>query len=227
MIAARPLVTVVVAVYNAERFLREALDSVLAQDYEPLEVIVVDDGSTDRSGEIARSYPRLRYLRQENGGPAAARNAAIAFARGELLAVADADDVQLPHRLSLQVGYLLEHPEVSVTLGRQEWITPPPGAARDRIWGDLDGVPLASMVARARAVREVGGYDPALRTAEDVDLLVRLRERGHRLAIVPEVVVHRRYHGGNLVAGRRQEPIPLALLKAKLDRDRARQPEQP
>lgn len=218
---ARPLVTVVVAVYNGERFLREALDSVVVQEYEPLEVLVVDDGSTDASGEIARSYPSLRYLRQENRGPAAARNAAIALARGELIAVADADDVQLPHRLSLQVGYLLEHPEVSVTLGRQEWITPPPGAVPDRVWGDLDGVPLASMVARTSAVREVGGYDPALRTAEDVDLLIRLRERGHRLAIVPEVVVRRRYHGGNLVAGRREAPIPPALLKAKLDRARA------
>ncbi len=119
-----PLVTVVMAVYNAEAFLAEALDSVYAQDYEPFEVVLVDDGSTDGSAAIAQSYPGLRYLRQENGGPSAARNAAIAAARGELVAVADADDVQLPGRLSVQVGYLVEHPEVAVTLGRQIWSTP-------------------------------------------------------------------------------------------------------
>jgi len=100
----RPLVSVVIPVYNAEPFLREALDSVLAQDYEPFEVIVVDDGSTDGSGTIARSYPEVRYLRQENQGPAVARNAGIAAAQGEFLAFFDADDVMLPNKLSVQVG---------------------------------------------------------------------------------------------------------------------------
>ncbi len=215
-----PLVTVVMAVYNAEAFLAEALDSVYAQDYEPLEVVLVDDGSTDGSAAIAQSYPGLRYLRQENGGPSAARNAAIAAARGELVAVADADDVQLPGRLPVQVGYLVEHPEVAVTLGRQIWSTPPPAAVPDRVWGDLDGVPLVSMVARKQAVLEVGGYDPALRTSEDLDLLIRLRESGHRMVVLPDVVVQRRYHGRNTLAGQGINPLPAGLIKAKLDRAR-------
>ena len=217
----RPLVSVVMPVYNAERFLREALDSVLAQDYEPFEVIVVDDGSTDGSAAILESYPGLRVIRQENRGPSAARNAGIAEARGEIVAVADADDVLLPHRLSLQVGHLVEHPEVTATLGRQVWITPPPDAVRDRVWGDLGGVPLATLVIWKRALVEVGGYDPAIRGPEDFDLLIRLRERGHRLAVLPEIVVRLRYHGQNLVAGRGRNPLPAALIKAKLDRERS------
>jgi glycosyltransferase involved in cell wall biosynthesis len=216
----RPLVSVVMAVYNAEAFLREALDSVFAQEYRPFEVILVDDGSTDGSGAIARSYPGLRYVRQENAGPSAARNAAIAEARGEIVAVADSDDVLLPGKLSVQVGYLIEHPEVTLTLGRQVWITPPPDAVPDRVWGDLDGVPLVSMVVRKQAVLEVGGYDPALRGPEDLDLLMRLRERGHRLAVLPEIVMRRRYHGRNLVAGQGRNPLPASLIKAKLDRAR-------
>jgi glycosyltransferase involved in cell wall biosynthesis len=216
----KPLVSVVTPVYNGEAFLRDALDSVFAQDYEPFEAIVVDDGSTDGSSAIARSYPAARYIRQENQGQSAAYNAGIEAARGELVALADQDDVQLPHRLSVQVEYLLEHPEVSLTLGRQEWIIPPPNAARDRVWGDLDGIPLASMVFRKQAVVELGGFDTALRTAEDTDLLVRLRERGHAFAVLPEVVVHRRYHGGNIDAGRRMTPMPASMIKTKLDRAR-------
>ncbi|MFL5886158.1 MAG: glycosyltransferase family 2 protein, partial [Thermoleophilaceae bacterium] len=87
--AARPLVSVLVPVYQGERYLAEALDSVFAQDYEPLEVIVLDDGSTDGSADIARSYGGVRYLHQENSGIAAARNAAIGAARGEIVAFLD------------------------------------------------------------------------------------------------------------------------------------------
>ena len=216
-----PLVSVVVPVYNVEGFLREALDSLFAQDYEPFEVVVVDDGSTDGSGAIARSYPGVRYLRQENQGPAAARNAGIAAARGEIVAFADADDVQLPTRLSVQVGYLIEHPEISATLGRQVWITPPPGAVPDVVWGDLDGIPAMTMVARRRTLAELGGFDPRLRGPEDTDLLIRMREGGHRFVVLPEIVMRRRYHGENLVAGRGDVVAPAALIRAKLERSRA------
>ena len=216
-----PLVSVVVPVYNVAGFLREALDSLFAQDYEPFEVVVVDDGSTDGSGAIARSYPGVRYLRQENQGPAAARNAGIAAARGEIVAFADADDVQLPTRLSVQVGYLIEHPDTSATLGRQVWITPPPGAVPDVVWGDLDGIPAMTMVARRRTLAELGGFDPRLRGPEDTDLLIRMREGGRRFVVLPEIVMRRRYHGENLVAGRHDVVAQTALIRAKLERSRA------
>jgi glycosyltransferase involved in cell wall biosynthesis len=216
-----PLVSVVVPVYNVEGFLREALDSLFAQDYEPFEVVVVDDGSTDGSGTIARSYPEVRYLRQENQGPAAARNAGIAAARGEIVAFADADDVQLPTRLSVQVGHLTERPEISATLARQVWITPPPGAVPDVVWGDLDGIPAMTMVVQKRTLAELGEFDPRLRGPEDTDLLIRMREGGHRFVVLPEIVMRRRYHGENLVAGRGDVVAPAALIRAKLERSRA------
>jgi glycosyltransferase involved in cell wall biosynthesis len=218
----RPLVSVVIPVFNAEPFQREALDSVLAQDYEPFEVIVVDDGSTDGSGTIARSYPEVRYLRQENQGPAVARNAGIAAAQGEFLAFFDADDVMLPNKLSVQVGYLLEHPEATVTLAKQGSIGAPPEMTRETAWGDLPDVQPTSVVLRRSTILEIGGFDPAVTPTDDLDLLIRLRERGHEIEVLPEIVMHRRYHGGNLVLGRGVDKgLPARLIKAKLDRERS------
>ncbi len=215
-----PLVSVVVPVYNGEAFLRDALDSVFAQDYEPFEVLVVDDGSDDSSGEIARSYPAARYFRQENRGASAARNVGVAAARGEFVANVDADDVVPPNKLSVQIGYLLDHPSVACVLGRQEWVDPPPGLVRDPVWGDLDGIPINSMVVRRSVLLEVGEFDEE--QGGDLDLLVRLRERGFEHVVLPDVVVRRGYHGGNLVAGRGLAPLPPSSLKAKLDRERER-----
>jgi glycosyltransferase involved in cell wall biosynthesis len=216
-----PLVSVVMPVFNAARYLREALDSVYGQDYRPFEVIVVDDGSTDGSGAIAQSYPGVRYLRQENRGPAEARNAGIDAALGEIVAFADADDVLLPGKLSAQVGYLLDRPETAATLARQVWIEPPPGAIPDAVWGDLDGVPAMSLVVWRQALLDVGGFDPSLRGPEDTDLLIRLRQGGFHFVVLPEIVMRRRYHGGNLVAGAPRGRSAALMVKAKLDRERS------
>ena len=217
-----PLVSIVVPVYNSEAFLQETLDSVFALEYEPFEVIVVDDGSSDESAAIAQSYADVRCIRQENRGPADARNEGIRSARGEFVAFVDSDDVVLPHKLSTQVGYLLDHPDVTATLGRQVWISPPPDAVPDLVWGDLDGIPPLSLVIRKAALLEVGCFDPALRGPEDTDLLMRLREGEYQFVVLPEVVMRRRYHGRNLVAGHRAVGRSFDLLKAKLDRDRTR-----
>ena len=97
------LVTVVVASFNGERFLAEALDSLFAQDYDPFEVVFVDDGSQDRTGEIAQGYA-VRYVHQENAGLATARNAGVAEARGDLVTFLDDDDVMPPNRILMQAA---------------------------------------------------------------------------------------------------------------------------
>ena len=119
MSEARPLVSAVMPVFNGEAFLVEALESLLAQDYEPFEVVVCDDGSTDGTADILRSYPTIRTVAQGNMGAAAARNAAIAVSRGTLVATFDADDHWPANRLTLQAEYLLEHPETGCVMGRQ------------------------------------------------------------------------------------------------------------
>jgi len=220
-----PLVSVVMPVFNAEQFVGDALRSVLAQDYDPIEVIAVDDGSTDSSAAIVQSFERVRYLRQPTrSGASEARNVGVAAAQGEFVAFVDADDVVPPTKLAVQVGHLLEHPQLACVLGRQHWMNPPSGLARDVVWGDLDGIPILSAVFRTNVLRELGLFDEE--KGGDLDMLVRLREAGRSFTVLPDIVLHRRYHGGNLVAGRGLTPLPPISLKEKLARERARRAQE-
>jgi glycosyltransferase involved in cell wall biosynthesis len=209
--------------YNAAAHIRTALESALAQDYEPFEVVVVDDGSTDETAEIVKSFPGVVYVRQENQGPAAARNTAVAHSRGEFVANLDSDDLLPPTRLSVQASYLLEHPEVGAVFGRQEWLNAPEWMARDAVYGDLDGIPLSSIMLRREVFDELGGYDTTFVQGEDMDLVVRMRERGFAYAVLPDIVLHRRHHETSLTRGRQwsQQPL-LRSLHAKLERERQR-----
>ena len=216
-----PLVSVVIPTFNGEAFLRKTLLSVLAQDYEPLEVIVVDDGSSDGTVEIARSFPGVQVIARDHEGAGLARNVGIWAARGEFVANVDHDDLVPPWKLTVQVGYLLEHPEVAATLGRQKWINPPSTLKRDLVYGDLDGIPCSSVVGRTPVVREVGGFIDD--DGGDIGLLIHLREAGHAFAVLDEIVLYRRYHGANWLAGTDVKvPVPLAVLRAKLERERER-----
>jgi glycosyltransferase involved in cell wall biosynthesis len=221
-----PLVTVVVAVYNGERFLHAALESLYAQDYKPFEVVFVDDGSTDGSAAIARAFRGIRYVHQENQGLAAARNTGLSHARGEFLAYLDDDDLIPSHKLRRQAEYLVANPDVGCVLGRQEimlepGVEPPQWLTRDSIFGDLDGIPFVSAMIRTQILRDVGGFDASYRFAEDRDLFVRLREHGVRIDVIPEVLLLRRFHGENMNFRLRPAKHPLLRsLKAKIDRER-------
>src|SRR4051812_11209537 len=171
----RPLVSVVVASYNGERFLADALASIFAQDYDPFEVVFVDDGSVDRTATVAQTH-RLLYLRQAHGGLAAARNCGIAAATGDLVTFVDDDDVLPVYRLRVQADYLSDHPDVDCVLGRQQWIGEPTDAPRDPVFGDPGGIPLAAAMVRRRTLLAIGGFDGSFAYAEDRDLLIRLRE---------------------------------------------------
>jgi glycosyltransferase involved in cell wall biosynthesis len=217
----RPLVSVIMAAFQAEEFLEDAISSILAQDYAPFEVVVCDDGSTDRTPEILAAHPELQVIRQPNSGAAAARNAAVAASSGELLAIFDADDLWPPARLSVQADYLVEHHEVGCVLGRQEWINPPPWLARDAVYGELDGIPILSAMLRRSVFDAVGGFDESFTHSEDMDLLFRLRERGVPIEILPEVVMYRRFHGANLSGSAPSTSPLLRSLRQKLERERA------
>jgi glycosyltransferase involved in cell wall biosynthesis len=219
-----PLVTVIAASYNGERFLREALTSVFAQDFDSFEVVFVDDGSEDGTAEIAQSFP-LRYVYQPNQGLPAARNSGLSLARGRFIAFVDDDDLLPPTKLTLQARYLLEHPTIGCVLGRQEWMVEegiePPTMARDLIFGELGGIQLVTAMIRRDVLEQLGGFDPTYRYAEDRDLFVRLREHQVEIAVLPEVVLHKRLHGLNMTLNQPDSHPLLRSLKEKLDRDRS------
>ncbi len=180
-----PRVSVVMPVRDGERFLREALDSTLAQTLDDLELIVVDDGSTDATpailAEAAQRDSRVRVQRQEPGGLTVALNAGCALARAPLIARMDADDVMLPDRLERQVAYLDAHPDVAL-LGGGIVLVDETGREIDREPGrpQLDflvrnELTHATVMMRADAFRALGGY--RLDQSEDYDLWLRFDER--------------------------------------------------
>ena len=198
-----PRISVVMPVRNGERFLREALDSTLEQALGDLELIVVDDGSTDATAAIladaARRDSRARIHRQAPGGLTVALNAGCALARAPLIARMDADDVMLPGRLERQVEFLDAHRDVAL-LGGGIVLIDEDGREIDREPGrrELDFLERnelthATVTMRADAFRALGGY--RLDQSEDYDLWLRFEER-HGVAAVPDFAIRYRLHPG-------------------------------
>jgi glycosyltransferase involved in cell wall biosynthesis len=198
-----PLVSVIIPVYNGERFLGDALRSVMAQDYRPIEVLVIDDGSIDGSAEIAQGFSDVRYFRQANHGAPHARNLGLAQARGDLVALLDADDLWLPGKLSLQVRYLEEHPEARFVLTRQRvflepGISKPAWVKQELLAHDSVGYLPSTLLARKSLFDEIGGFDTRVPLNDDVEWFFRVKAAGIPMGVVPEVLLHKRVHDSNL-----------------------------
>lgn len=219
-------VSVLMPVRNGERWLEAAIASVLVQTFSDFELLVIDDGSTDRTPDIvaagAKSDARLRPIRQDALGLVAALNRGIAEASGELIARLDADDLASPERLQTQVAAMDESPRLDLVGSWAETIdengaaigrlTPPfePWTLRDIL---LRTNPFihSSIMMRTEAVRAVGGYRAAFEAAEDYDLWLRLSEKGD-IAILPQVLVRYREHGGNVTARKASRQLFSARL---------------
>jgi len=204
-------VSVIIPAYNHGRFIAEAIDSVLVQTVAPLEIIVVDDGSTDDTQAIVARYgDHVRCIHQPNAGVSAARNAGIAAARGEYLAFLDSDDLWLPEKLALEVARFDADPElglvhcgaerfdetgttsVSVT-GMEGWIAP----RLLRLDREIIAATGSGPMVPKRIAEEIGGFDAALKVSEDWDFCYRVACR-HRVGFVPEVLVRYRQHRGGI-----------------------------
>jgi glycosyltransferase involved in cell wall biosynthesis len=198
-----PLVSVMIGAYNAAPYLGEAIESALGQDYEPIELIVVDDGSTDGTADVARSFPQAKVIQQENGGNGSARNRAVENASGELYAFLDADDRFTPGKLSLQKAVLHADPGLDMVFGYvREFFSPEldeetraslrPPAPEPMPWTAPN-----LMLVRRRSFERVGPFTTAVRVGVTVDWFARAQEAGLRHTIPPEVVLERRLHTQN------------------------------
>lgn len=223
-----PLVSVIIPVYNGERFLAAALRSVLAQEYSPLEIIVVDDGSTDATRAIARRFgDDVRYVYQARRGPAAARNTGLRLAQGEVVAFLDVDDAWPAGKLRRQVGYLAAHPEVDIVQGlivQQQWNTSAPGP--DLVFEDVSEpyqfVNLGGAVYRRSVFETVGLFDETLAENEDTDWTMRAWEHGVPKVVQDQVALFYRRHDQNLTNTTLAPQLKMTrLFKRHLDRLRA------
>jgi len=228
--AARPLVSVIIPVYNGAPYLAEAIESVFAQSYRTLELIVIDDGSTDASWTLIGHYAsRLRAYRQPNRGTGAARNRGVALARGSLLAFLDQDDLWTPDKLAAQVEVLRAEAGTDAIFGMVTQFPSPELDESFRQRMSYSDIPMpgylpSAMLIRRSAFRRIGNFDEGWQLVEWSEWFVRAIEQGLAMTMLPSVVARRRLHQGNkglaLRDSRHEYP---RILKAMLDRRRARQ----
>lgn len=211
-----PKISVIMPAYNAEKYIKEAIDSILMQTFADFEFIIIDDGSTDRTAEIVNSYSdsRIRFCPNErNMGVAATLNRGLGLAYGEYIARMDADDISMQERFSKQADYLDAHPDVTVCgtaielfrdgaiIGTHFYSIKPEKIKEDLFFSC--GIAHPSVMMRRTSILELGGYDPAFNGMEDYELWCRVAENS-KIAVLPELLLRYRIHGGQVT----QNPSP-------------------
>lgn len=205
----QPRVSVLITCYNAGRFLKETLDSVLAQTYADYEIIVADDGSDDNTGEIVAGYPQVRYFYKSHSGISATRNFALSKAKGELITFLDADDLWKPEKLEKQVSYLDSHPDCQLIFtlaqnffhGNREEMT---DRQRQLMDANLDNCLMTCCIRRS-LYDTYGGYSEQYPYGEDTHWVTRLWAAGINMHhCIPEILYLRRIHGGNISLSHRK-----------------------
>jgi uncharacterized protein (DUF1919 family)/GT2 family glycosyltransferase len=225
----RFFVTVIIPVYNGERFLAGAVENVLKQNYDPLEIIIVDDGSTDGTALIASTFKHcVRYYYQPNRGPAAARNLGIKEARGDVIAFQDVDDLWPVNKLRHQMSCLEKDPSVEIVQGLIQTMeldasAPPGELVFEETSAPYQFISLNSAVYRHSVFDKVGLLDEMLRDNEDTDWFIRAWENNVTKVVLDQVALFYRKHDRNM--SRQQDRCDLQLVrlfKKHLDRCRSR-----
>lgn len=207
-----PLVSVIIPSYNSAQYVAAAVESILAQSYPHVEIIVVDDGSTDNTAAVMAAYaanPRVRYIRQENGGVSRARNHGIEQSSGQYIGFLDADDTWLPSKLKLQMAVFQRDPNCKACYGAYILVdadlneigirhSPRRGRTLEDllIHGNVIGN-ICTVVCERSLFEKVGGFDPALSQCADWDMWVRLAAHTE-FVYIDEPLVTYRQHGTNM-----------------------------
>jgi glycosyltransferase involved in cell wall biosynthesis len=222
------LISVIVPAYNGEKYLAWALDSIFAQDYRPIEAVVVDDGSTDATASIARSYPDVRYVYQAHKGLPVARNTGLANCTGELICFLDADDYWPPNKLQIQSAHLAEHPELGCVIGKllnflEDGMTRPHWISAPLMTEEGGGWSLGASLVQRWVFDRIGQFNVLYPYCDDLDWLIRLAEAKIPWDILPGVFLHRRIHARNMSKDR--DAVTRAefrIMKAHMDRKRGK-----
>ena len=192
-------VSAIVPLFNGRRFIREAIDSILAQELKPREIIVIDDGSTDDGPDLLESYPELRVIRQPNGGEAVARNRGIQKSEQPLIAFLDQDDLWLPQKLSLQFRVLQADASVERVFGQHRLFVEDDTRwfRQDLLGKDLTAELPGSLLVRRTVFERIGQFREDLRRGSDVDWICRAQDAGVKSQLVDAVLLLRRVHQAN------------------------------
>ena len=226
------LISVIIPVYNRERYLAETIESVLSQTYRPIEIVVIDDGSTDKTADVANRFSQaVRYFFQPNSGCGAALNTGVEKAGGDYLSFLGSDDLWTENKLTLQMKILTSDPETDLVFGHiTHFHSPDLGQhERERFLcpaGKMPGYHAGTMLIRREAFLSVGLFNPRYQAGEFLDWYSRAKEKRVREVILPDVVMKRRIHSSNLGILKRNTQTDntdadyVRVLKAALDRRR-------
>jgi hypothetical protein len=222
----KPLVTVIIPVYNGERFISDAVDNVLSQNYNPIEIIIVDDGSTDRTGEIINQIPvDIRYFKQENDGPSSARNRGIRDASGDFLVFLDVDDLWPENNLIYFVDEMLNDPAAEVIRGYAQIMEYNEDTGEYNLVGNpKEAFPdyIGAAIYRKSAFKHVGLFDTTLKFGEDQDWFNRANELRVNVKRLEDITLLVRRHGMNMTHGKDLVELnALKVFKKSIDRKRA------
>jgi glycosyltransferase involved in cell wall biosynthesis len=228
-----PLISCIIPTYNGEKYLAEALDSILEQRYRPIEVIIADDGSSDGTAEIADRYGDVvRRTTQANAGPAATRNLGIRSATGTFVAFLDQDDVWRPEKLERQYARFEARPELDISVAHVQrfWESALSEQAErfrnHRISKPLPGYITGTMLVRRNVFDRAGAFNSSLRYGDTMEWFLRAVDAGAIAELLPDVLLMHRMHARNLSrsegAGSRSEF--LEIIKSTLDRRRGSRP---
>ncbi|MBB4522297.1 glycosyltransferase family 2 protein [Rhizobium leguminosarum] len=220
---AGPAISVIIPTYNRSSFIGEAIDSVLRQTFGDFELIVIDDGSTDGTGEIVRGFEdnRLLFIQQKNAGRSAARNRAIEIARGRYIAFLDSDDTYLQDKLERQVEFMEKHPEIGMIYTSAKCIDAEGNILKNHVYiASVSGqiyhqvaffrpvtITLPTVMLRREVLDTVGGFDEEMERFEDTDLWRRVSKRYEVGALTYSTCLLRTHDDNTL---RTQNPVKIA-----------------
>jgi len=220
-------ITIILPIYNGEKYLSEAIESILSQTHHPQEIIIIDDGSTDNTASVAKSFGRaVRYHYQPNQGAGAARNNGVQLAQGEFLAFLDADDLWVEDKLVHQIQAFENDPKLDMVFGHVRQFHSPelPDEVKQQIKIPAEVVPgqhVGTMLIKRESFQKVGPFRTDWEIGEFIDWYARAEEMGLKSLMLSEVVMKRRLHKASQGTYKREHQKEyVRVLKAALDRRR-------
>lgn len=221
-------ISVIIPVFNGEKYIEEAIQSVINQTYKPFEIIVIDDGSTDKTEEIVKQFPGIRYFYQENSGTAISLNTGLSKVEGDFIAFLDSDDYWSKDKLENQVAYLDAHPETQIVFGHHRRFYTKANADLTSLEFEdtqriLPGYFKQALLAKSEVFNKVGLFDESIKMGDFLDWYRRASDLNVKMHHMDEVVFYRRIHGENSSL-RNKEHITdyLRIMKSSMDRRRGR-----
>ncbi len=200
-----PLISVMMPTYNNAKYIKQAIESIYAQNYDNIEIIVVDDGSTDNTKEIVQQYKDIKYFYIEHKGIPFARNLVLEKSKGEYIAVLDSDDYWLPNKLNTQIQYFKDHPDCEIVFTKYKNIVDNEQIKKDRITINekdretAEKKHLPTALIKKSLFEKYGIFDENFQTGEDTELIYRFEKNGANLNhFIDENLYIRRLHGNNI-----------------------------